>query len=80
MENIYQLYGLLANIISDHDCKFNSHFLRLVFKNLSTLLNLSTIDHTEMDGQIEKVNQVLEDMVRAHISKSQSDWEEFLPI
>ena len=41
---------------------------------------MSTADHPEMDGQIERVNQVLEDMLRAYVSKKQTNWEDYLPI
>ena len=44
------------------------------------MLNLSTIDHPQMNGQTERVNQVLEDMLRAYVSKRQSNWEDYLPI
>ena len=74
MENIYRLYGLPANIVSDRDRKFDSHFWRAIFKRLDTLLNLSTTDYPETDGQSERVNQDLEDMLRAYVSNLQSDW------
>ena len=44
VDNIYRLYGLPANIISDRDRKFDSHFWRAVFKRLDTMLNLSTAE------------------------------------
>ncbi|RYA67920.1 hypothetical protein DD598_26420, partial [Enterobacter cloacae complex sp. 2DZ2F16B1] len=50
------------------------------FKRLDTQLNLSTADHPQIDGYTERVNQVLEYMLRAYVSKKQSDWEEYLPI
>ncbi|MCO5568899.1 hypothetical protein L7F22_022601 [Adiantum nelumboides] len=74
VQQLYRLYGLPSNIVSDRDQKFNSHFWRSVFKRLGTQLNLSTADHPEIDGQIERVNQVLEDMLRAYVvQKSVSD-------
>ena len=74
-----------ANIISHRDRKFDSHFWRAVFKILDTMLNLSTADHPpadhpQTDGQIECVNQVLEDMLRAYVSKAQSNWEDYLSL
>ena len=44
------------------------------------MLNLSIVDHPQTDGQIERVNQVLEDILRAYVSKNQSNWEDYLPI
>ena len=31
VENVYRLYGLPSNIVSDRDRKFNGHFWRAVF-------------------------------------------------
>ena len=47
---------------------------------MGTQLNLSTADHPETDGQTERVNQVLEDMLRAYVSKKQTNWEDYLSI
>ena len=80
MENVYQVYGLLANIMSDHVRKLDSHFWRAVFKRLDTMLNLSTTNHPQMDGQTKRVHQVLEDMPWAYVSERQLNWEDYLPI
>ena len=69
IEHLYRLYGLPADIVSDRDRKFDSHFWREVFKKLDTTLSMSTADHPQSDGQTERVNQVLEDMLRAYVSK-----------
>ena len=47
---------------------------------MDTKLNLSTIDNLESNGQTERVNQVLEDMLQAYVSKCQSNWEDYLSI
>ena len=41
---------------------------------------MSTADHPQTDGQTERVNQVLEDMLRAYVTKKQTNWEDYLPI
>ena len=33
-----------------------------------------------IDGQIEKLNQVLKDMLQVYVSKKQTNWEDYLPI
>ena len=53
VEHLYQLYGLSANIVSDHNTKFNSHFWRVVFHRLDTQLNMSTLNHPEMGNHCE---------------------------
>ena len=47
---------------------------------LGTQLNLSTAYHPETDGQTERVNQVLEDMLRMYVMDQQSRWEKYLPL
>ena len=66
VKEIVRLHGIPARIISDRDAKFTSKFWRAMFQSLGTLLNLSLSYHPEIDGQIEKVNQVIEDMLRAY--------------
>ena len=80
VDQLYRLYGLPSNIVSDRDRKFNSHFWRAIFQRLGTHLNLSTADHPQTDGQTERVNQVLEDMLRAYVRKKQTNWEDYLPL
>ena len=55
-------------------------FGKQFFAKLDTKLNLSTINHPESDGQTERVNQVLEDMLQAYVSRFQSNWEDYLSI
>ena len=80
VESVYWLYGKPTNIVGEQDCKIDSHFLRAIFQNLGTLLILSTADHCEIDGQRERVIQLLKYMLRAYLSKHQSNWEDYLPI
>ena len=41
---------------------------------------MSPADHPQSDGQTERVNQILEDMLRAYVAKKQSKWEQYLPL
>ncbi len=77
---LFRLYGLPLDIVSDRDSKFTSEFWQLVFQKLETTLSLSSSDHPQSDGQTERVNQILEDMLRAYVSKKQSSWEDYLPM
>ena len=80
VEQLFRLYGLPADIVSDRDSKFTSEFWQLVFHKLETTLSLSSSDHPQSDGQTERVNQILEDMLRAYVSRKQSAWEDYLPM
>jgi hypothetical protein len=47
---------------------------------LGTQLKLSTTYHPETDGKNEKVNQVMEDMLRMYVMDNQTHWEKYLPL
>jgi len=49
-------------------------------QSLDTSLVRSTAYHPETSGQIERLNQVLEDMLRACVFSSKGSWEAWLPL
>ena len=67
MKEIFWLHKIPKVIISDRDYKFTGNFWKSLFKRLDTKLNFSTTYHSQTNGQIERVNQVLEDMLRMYV-------------
>ena len=63
MKEIFHLHGIPKAIISNRDPNFTGNFWKTLFKGLDTKLNFVTAYHPQMDGQTERVNQVLEDML-----------------
>ena len=57
------MHGIPKMIISDRDPNFTGNFWNSLFKGLDTKLNFSISYHPQKDGQTERVNQVLEDML-----------------
>ena len=49
-----------------------------MFKGLNTTLNFSTYFYPQNDGQIERVNQVLEDLLRMYVKQKPGKWEDYL--
>ena len=43
-------------------------------------LSFSTAFHPQSSGQVERVNQILEDMLRASVISFRMDWGKCLPI
>ena len=78
MKQIFCLHGIPKVIISDKDPKFTSDFWKSLFKGLNTTLNFSTSFHPQTGGQTERVNQVLEYMLRMYVKKQPSKWEDYL--
>jgi hypothetical protein len=45
---------------------------------MDTRLNLSSVHHPQTDGQIERVTQIREDMLRACALKDSKSWDKCL--
>ena len=75
-----RLHGIPTKIISDRDAKFTSKFWTAMFQSLGTFLNLSPAYHPKTDGQTERVNQVIEDMIRSYYSQQPRLWLKYLPL
>lgn len=57
---------MLETIILDRDVRMTSHFWNTLNAALGTRLNFSTTYHPQIDGQSERVNQVVEDLLRMY--------------
>lgn len=79
VREVWRLHGLPKEIISDRDPRFTGNFARAVCKIIGTKQSMSTAYHPESDGQTERVNRVLEDVLRHYVSPDQNDWDEHLP-
>jgi hypothetical protein len=75
---VFRHHGLPRVIISDRDPRFTGNFWQSLFKLLGTRLALSTSHHPETDGQTERANRTLEDMLRPFVSIHHDDWDEYL--
>jgi transposase InsO family protein len=61
------LHEIPKMIVSDKDLKFTSNFWKGLFKEFGMNLNFSTTYHLESDGYIERVNRVIQDMLRMYV-------------
>jgi transposase InsO family protein len=66
-------------IISDRGSHFVAHFWEQLQVSLGTHLIQSSAYHPQIDGQTERVNQILEDMLRACVLEHQGTWDQNLP-
>jgi transposase InsO family protein len=75
---VVRLHGLPKSIVSDRDSKFTSAFWRELFKLTGTSLDMSTARHPQTDGQSERMNRTLEEMLRAYAVEA-PQWDDLLP-
>ena len=57
-----------------------SFFWQLLLALLAIRLGMSTAFHPQTDGQMERVNQSLEQYLRMFCNYDQDDWYELLPL
>jgi hypothetical protein len=80
IRDIVRIHGTPASIVSDRDTLFVSEFWRSFQKEMGTTLAMSTAYHPQTDGQTERVNQILEDLLRACVIDFGGSWEDHLPL
>ena len=78
-QHVCYRFGLPRCIVSDRDPKFTSTFWKELCQRVGTKLNMSSSAHPQTDGQTERVNSVLEQLLRTTINHRQDNWEEHLP-
>jgi transposase InsO family protein len=67
-------------IISDRGAQFVAHFWEHLQASLGTKLIRSLAYHPQTDGQTERVNQILKDMLRACVIHYDKSWDRCLPL
>jgi hypothetical protein len=77
---IMSLHGVRKTIVSDRGPQFVSRFWEDFHKSLDTKLIHSSAYHPQTSGQTERVNQILEDMLRACVLAYSGKWDECLPL
>ncbi|KAF1334651.1 reverse transcriptase, partial [Globisporangium splendens] len=79
LDSVFRLHGMPTEIVSDRDPRFTAAFWQELFRLLGTQLKMSTADHPQTDGQTERVNRTLEDILRSY-AHSFTHWNECLPL
>jgi hypothetical protein len=80
LDQIVRLHGIPKTIISDRGAQFIARFWEQQQHALGTKLIRSSAYHPQTDGQTERVNQILEDMLRACVLQYDKNWDKCLPL
>jgi hypothetical protein len=78
MSRIVCLHGVPKKIVSDKGTQFTSKFWERLHETLVTQLRFCSAYHPQIDGQTERVNQILEDMRRACALQYERSWDKSL--
>ena len=79
VSRVISLHGVPLEINPDRGSLFTSRFWQSFQNSMGTHLSFSTSFHPQSSGQVERVNQILEDMLRACVISFGKNWEKSLP-
>jgi transposase InsO family protein len=80
LQNVVRLHGEPNEVISDRGPQFASEFFQGYLKALGTDSLLSSAYRPQTDGQTERMNRVLEEMLRSFTAPSTANWDKLLPM
>jgi len=79
-DHVFCVHGWPRDIVSDRDVLFTSGFWQTFMSLQGTNLAMSTAFHPQTDGQTERQNRTLEDMLRHYVGPDQRDWDDWLKV
>ena len=79
MTEIFRRHGLPESVVSDRDPRFTSEFYTSICQHLGMKQDMSTAFHPQSDGQTERTNRTLEEVLRHYVGPTQEDWDLKLP-
>jgi hypothetical protein len=80
IDQIVRLHGIPRTIVSDRGASFVARFWEQLQKSFGTHVIRSSAYHPQTDGQTERVNQILEDMLRACVLHYRKNWDKCLSL
>jgi Integrase zinc binding domain/Chromo (CHRromatin Organisation MOdifier) domain len=78
-QEVVRLHGVPECLVHDRDPRFTAGFWKAFWQQLQTQLGVSTAYHPQTDGQTERENRTVGEMVRSFVNEEQTDWDEYLP-
>ena len=78
MEIVRKIHGLPCSLVSDRDPLFVSKFWQELFRYSGTQLRMSSAYHSQSDGQMEVMNRVIEQYLRAFVHGKPKTWGKLL--
>ncbi|KAI2646334.1 Transposon Tf2-9 polyprotein [Labeo rohita] len=77
--NVFRIYGIPEDIVSDRGTQFTSQVWRAFCKQLDINVSLISGYHPQANGQVERLNQGIGRYLRTYCNREQHRWAEFLP-
>lgn len=80
VRDVIRLHGLPKQIVSDRDIKFTNNYWRTAMQILGIEIHMTTVNNPSSNGQVERLNRTLGEMLRTLVSARPHDWLKVLPL
>jgi len=80
VKEIARIHEIPLDIVSNRDKRFQTYFWQALQRAFEAKLNFSNSYNLETDGKINRVNQILNDMLRACVLEFERKWEDDTPL
>jgi len=80
LEHVVQHHGVPKLLLSDRGPQFNGKFLKAFAKLIGCQSRMTTSHRPSTNGLVERVNRVVEEILRAYVSNIPDDWDTLLPV
>lgn len=68
VRDVIRLHGLPKQIVSDRDIKFTNNYWRTAMQILGIEIHMTTVNNPSSNGQVERLNRTLGEMLRTLVS------------
>ena len=80
VDRIWSLHGLPKSVVTDRGTQFLNEWNSALLKLLGTKHCVTSSYHPESDGQTERTNRVLCEMLRQYVNSRHDNWDQLLPL
>ena len=80
VEHVWNSHEMPLQITTDRGTEFTNAFSKSLCNIIGTRHTKSTSYYPQTDGQTERMNRVLEDMLRHYITPKMYKWDDMLPV
>jgi hypothetical protein len=79
MERVFTIHGFPRKIVCDRDRRLDCNFFRKWTESLGIHLAMSSAYHPQTDGQTERMNRLVAEVLRHYVMPDLHTWNQHLP-
>ena len=77
---VVRLHGMIEVLVTDRDTRFTASFWQELWRLVGVKLAMGTAYHPQTDGQTERENRTIAQVIRTIIREDQEEWDTKLPV